>query len=44
MKEPFVTNEFLDFLPRSVIIDKIIEPPIRSKGVTEEFHTKDDNT
>ena len=44
MKEPFVTNEFLDFLPRSVIIDKIKEPPIRSKGVSVELHTKDDNT
>ena len=44
IKEPFATNEFLDFLPRSSIIDKTKEPP---KGYTcwiEELHTEDGNT
>ena len=27
VKEPFTTNEFLDFLPRSLIINKNKEPP-----------------
>ena len=31
IKEPFATNEFLDFLPRSLIIEKTKEPP---KGYT----------
>ena len=44
VKEPFATNEFLDFLPRSLIISKNKKPPKGYKFSTEELHTKDDNT
>ena len=44
IKEPFATNEFLDFLPRSLIICKNKEPPKCYKCSIEELHTKDDNT
>ena len=43
-KEPFATNEFLDFLPRSLIINKNKEPPRGYVCSIEELHTKDDNT
>ena len=44
IKEPFATNEFLDFLPRSLIINKKKETPKGYKCSIEELHTKDDNT
>ena len=44
IKEPIATSEFLDFLPRSLIIDKTKESPKDYKCAIEEFHTKDDNT
>ena len=44
IKEPFAMNEFLDFLPRSLIIDKTKESPKDYKCVIEELHAKDDNT
>ena len=44
IKEPFATNEFLDFIPRSLIICKNKEPPKGYKCSVEELHTKDDNT
>ena len=43
-KEPFATNEFLDFLPRSLIINKNKEPPRGYVCSIEELHTKDGNT
>ena len=44
IKEPFATNEFLDFLPRSLIFNKNKEPPKGYECSTEELLTKDDNT
>ena len=44
IKEPFATNEFLDFLPRSLIINKNKETPKGYKCSIEELPTKDDNT
>ena len=44
VKEPFATNEFLDFLPRSLIINKTKEPPKVHMCSIEGLHTKDDNT
>ena len=44
IKEPIDTSEFLDFLPRSVIIDKTKGSPKGYRCVIEELHTKDDNT
>ena len=44
VKEPFAMNEFLDFLPRSLIIDKAKEYPKDYTCSIEELHTKDDNT
>ena len=44
IKEPIVTNEFLDFLPKSLIIDKTKESPKDYKCVIDGLHTKDDNT
>ena len=43
IKEPFATNEFLDFLPRSLIINKKKETPKGYKCFIEELPTKDDN-
>ena len=43
IKEPFATNEFLDFLPRSLFINKK-ETSKGYKCSIEELHTKDDNT
>ena len=42
--EPFATNEFIDFLPRSLIINKKKESPKGYKCSIEELSTKDDNT
>ena len=44
IREPIATSESLDFLPRSIIIDKSKEPPRVYKCEIEELHTKDDNT
>ena len=44
IKEPFVTNEFLDFFPRSLIIDKKKGTPKGYKCSIEELNTKDGNT
>ena len=44
IKEPFATNEFLDFLPRSLIINKKKETPKGYKCSIEELNTKDGNT
>ena len=43
IKEPILTNEFIDFLPRSVIINKPNEIPTKYGCVIEELNTKDDN-
>ena len=44
IKEPFATNEFLDFLPRSLIITKKKETPKGYKCSIEELNVKDGNT
>ena len=44
IKEPFATNEFLDFLPRSLIINKKKETPKDYKCSIEELHAKEDHT
>ena len=44
IKEPFATNDFLDFLPRSLIINKKKETPKGYRCSIEELHTKDANT
>ena len=44
IKDPFATNEFLDFLPRSLIINKKKEIPNGYRCSIEELHAKDDNT
>ena len=44
IKEPYAMNEFLDFSPRSLIINKNKETPKDYKCSIEELHTKDDNT
>ena len=44
IKEPFATNKLLDFLPRSLIINKKKETPKCYKCSIEELNTKDGNT
>ena len=44
IKEPFATNDFLDFFPRSLIINRNKETPKGYKCSIEELPTKDDNT
>ena len=44
IKEPFATNEILDLLPRSLIIDKTKESPKDYTCSIEELPTKDGNT
>ena len=44
IEEPFATNNFLDFLPGSLIIHKKKETPKGYNCSIEELHTKDDNT
>jgi len=44
IREPIVTNEFLDLLPRSLTICKTKESPKNHKCVIEDLHTEDDNT
>ena len=44
LKEPFATNHFLDFVPRSLIINKKKETPRGYRCLIEELPTKDGNT
>ena len=44
IKEPFATSEFLDFLPKSLIITKKKEFPKDYKCSIDESNTKDGNT
>ena len=44
IKEPFAKNDFIDFLPRSLIINKKKKTPKGYKCSLEKFPTKDDNT
>ena len=44
LKEPFATNDFLDFMPRSLIINKNKETPRSYRCLIEELPTKDANT
>ena len=44
LKEPFATNDFLDFVPRGLIINKKEETPRGYRCLIEEFPTKDGNT
>ena len=44
IKEPFATNEFLDLLPRSLIINKNKGTPKGYKCSIEELPPKDGNT
>ena len=44
IKEPLATNEFLDFLPTSLIINTKEETSKGYKCCIKELHTKDDNT
>ena len=44
LKEPFATNDFLDFVPKGLIINKNKETPRGYRCLIEELHTKDDNT
>ena len=44
LKEPFATNDFLDFVPRSLIINKKKQTPGSYRCLIEELPTKDGNT
>ena len=44
IKEPFATNDFLDLVPRSLIINKTKETPNSYRCLIEELPTKDGNT
>ena len=44
LKERFATNDFLDFLPRSLIINRKKETTEGYKCSIEELDTKDGNT
>ena len=44
IKEPFVTNEFFDLVPKSLIINKKKEMPKDGRCLIEEFPTKYGNT
>ena len=43
-KEPFLTNDFFDLVPKSLIINKKKEIPKDVRCLIEEFPTKDGNT
>ena len=43
-KEPFDTNEFLDFLPKCLIINRNKEVPKNYKCLIKELPSKDGNT
>ena len=44
IKEPIVTNEFFDLVPKSLIITKKKEIPKDDRCLIEELPTKDGNT
>ena len=44
IKEPFVTNEFFDLVPRILITNKNKETPKYGRCLIEELSTKDGNT
>ena len=44
IKEPFVTNEFFDLVPKSLIITKMKEIPKDGRCLIEELPTKYGNT
>ena len=44
IKEPFVTDYFFDFVPKSLIITKNKEIPEDDRCLIEELPTKDGNT
>ena len=44
IKEPFVTNDFFDLVPKSLIINKKKEIPKDGRCLIEELPTKDGNT
>ena len=44
IKEPFATNEYLNFLPRRLIINKTKEPPKGYVCSIEELHAEEGNT
>ena len=44
IKEPFPTNDFFDFVPRSLIINRKKETPKGDRCLMEELPTKDGNT
>ena len=44
IKEPFVTNDFLDIVPKILIINKNKEIPKDRRCLIEELPTKDGNT
>ena len=44
LQEPFSTNYFLDFVPRSLIINKNKETPKSYRCLIEELPNKDGNT
>ena len=44
IKEPFATDEFFDFVPRSLIINRKKETPKGDRCLIEAFPTKDGNT
>ena len=44
LKEPFATNDFLDFVPRSLIINKKEETPRGYRCLIGELPTTDGNT
>ena len=44
IKEPFVTNEFFDFVPENLTINKKKETPKDDRYLIEELPTKDGNT
>ena len=44
IKEPFVTNEFFDLVPKSLIITKTKETSKDNRCLIEELPTKDGNT
>ena len=44
IKEPFVTNEFFDLVPKSLIITRKKEIPKGDRCLIEELPTKDGNT
>ena len=44
IKEPFAANDFLDLVPKSLIINKRKEIPKDGRCLIEELPTKDGNT